>query len=504
MRSARLFGSLVLSATTVMVGVATSGCGGSDDTTPAGTAGAGGSETGGASGKGGGAGTGGGAGKSGAAGTGGAAGSGVSGGAGAGGVSGGAGTGGAAGSAGTGGASGGAGTGGVSGGAGMGGVSGGAGTGGASGASGSGGSAGTGGSGGGAPVPSVWGPDFGTYYSRTCALDGVGAIWCWGDNSAGQVGIGAKSPFEATPKSAGGDYAALAVGPLVTCGVKKTGALFCWGATGGGELGLGATTEALVPTQVGSDNDWVAVSGGDGWSCALKATGTLWCWGKPTAGSWPDASKDVKTAPFQVGADSDWKTIGMGRSVACMRKTDDSVWCFGNNFLGAVGDGTPADAPLPKKVTLPGPATQLGVGYGHVCAVVGGVMQCWGNNINGQIGPFGGMQSSSPVAVGASAGWAFAGPGQNSTCSVSTTGGLSCFGSQANGLLGDGVNGMGSTNVPIPVGSANDWESTHQGSGHGCARKKSGEIWCWGSNTVGQLGRGTTSMTPELPAKVGM
>lgn len=68
------------------------------------------------------------------------------------------------------------------------------------------------------------------------------------------------------------------------CARKSSGALYCWGANDVGQLGLGSTTQQNLPTQVGTDTDWDHVSVGESFTCAVKTDDTLWCWGSNDSG----------------------------------------------------------------------------------------------------------------------------------------------------------------------------------------------------------------------------
>ena len=64
-----------------------------------------------------------------------------------------------------------------------------------------------------------------------------------------------------------------------TCALRDDGALFCWGSNNGGKLGIGSEDPALAPTRVGLDTTWTEVSLGDAHTCGLRA-GALLCWGR--------------------------------------------------------------------------------------------------------------------------------------------------------------------------------------------------------------------------------
>jgi hypothetical protein len=80
----------------------------------------------------------------------------------------------------------------------------------------------------------------------TCALDQHGRAYCWGDNSDGQLGLGAAAVGQsvAVPTAviddASGAFQQLSTGSRHACGVSRaTGSVYCWGRGAEGQLGLG-------------------------------------------------------------------------------------------------------------------------------------------------------------------------------------------------------------------------------------------------------------------------
>jgi alpha-tubulin suppressor-like RCC1 family protein len=69
-------------------------------------------------------------------------------------------------------------------------------------------------------------------------------------------------------------------GHASSCGIKRDGTLWCWGDNSFGQLGTGSTTPEPVPAQVGTDTDWEQVSVAWYHACASKLDGELWCWGQ--------------------------------------------------------------------------------------------------------------------------------------------------------------------------------------------------------------------------------
>ncbi|HEX5592828.1 MAG TPA: hypothetical protein VFX35_05725 [Solirubrobacterales bacterium] len=194
-------------------------------------------------------------------------------------------------------------------------------------------------------------------------------------------------------------------------------------------------------------------------------------------------------------------------------------------WIGLFAVSTPQTA---RAVTL---ATGITAGGAHTCAVTDtGSAKCWGWNYYGQLGvgtdegpqvcALAGDEypiacSTVPVTVnGLSSGIKAIDAGYAHTCALTTTGGVNCWGYNAGGQLGNGTDSgpdeCGQFPVPCsltPVavdGLDSDVTAIAVGWNHGCALMSTGGIECWGANSFGQLGDGTTTdrsspVAVELP-----
>src|SRR2546427_260476 len=156
---------------------------------------------------------------------------------------------------------------------------------------------------------------------------------------------------------------------------------------------------------------------------------------------------------------------------------------------------------------------QVSAGVTHTCGVTtSGAAYCWGSNNSGQLGApesnqceigyYGGVPcSTSPVAVvgGRTFATVSAGNGYH-TCGVTTGGAAYCWGDNTWGQLGDGsTTGSG---TPVLVSGGLSFAVVSTGNGFTCGLTTGGAAYCWGFNTVGELGNGTTtnSAVPVLVA----
>jgi alpha-tubulin suppressor-like RCC1 family protein len=137
-----------------------------------------------------------------------------------------------------------------------------------------------------------------------------------------------------------------------------------------------------------------------------------------------------------------------------------------------------------------GPVTALRTaGNGaFVCAVTnsGGVI-CWGNNQLGQLGNGNLTNQATPVAVIGLSGVADIGVGGRRVCALTSAGALRCWGEQA-------------VPPPLVTPAGMDTGVTLVGGGDfvNCARKGD-QTYCWGSNTFGELGTGSTGSSTTIP-----
>jgi alpha-tubulin suppressor-like RCC1 family protein len=152
-------------------------------------------------------------------------------------------------------------------------------------------------------------------------------------------------------------------------------------------------------------------------------------------------------------------------------------------------------------------AFTVSTGESHSCALTaGGGVKCWGSNASGVLGDGTTAQSSVPVNVvglGTGSHALAVSAGSHHTCAVTSAGAVTCWGQNSFGGLGDGS----TTDSPVPVGVSgltSGVTAVSAGNDFTCAVTGTGGVRCWGSNAHGELGDGTTGDSSVPVAVTGL
>ncbi len=335
-------------------------------------------------------------------------------------------------------------------------------------------------------------------YHHHCAVMTNGDVYCWGRNEKGELGDGTLASKSVPTKVKGlpgpavqvdgGASATMADYTPKTCAVLANGDLYCWG-------GLDAMLKPLPPAKVNGLSNVKQVSVGDTHICAVTKTGTLFCWGGNIRGQVGNGGTGYVALPTQVL--SVVSTVSAGAQHTCAVLSSGDVECWGDNASGQLGIGNKNVQTSPTIVNGISGATDVSAGNAHSCSAAGMMLYCWGSNSFGQLGTGGIMESTLPKLVnsagtdGVNINYNFSGMFSN--------GEIFMWGNNSNGQLGTG--GTATQYTPIKISGlpvAASMVATSLISV--CALTTTGNTYCWGSNTYGQLGNGgvNQSLTPKL------
>jgi len=196
---------------------------------------------------------------------------------------------------------------------------------------------------------------------KACARNADGAGYCWGHNESGALGdpsVGDSSNVAVKVLGVSGKVVRISTAGYHTCALLDTGAVQCFGQGTAGELGDGRGVSSNTPvtvTGIASDATWVAAVGGptDGdASCAVQK-GRVKCWGEGQYGRLGDQGTTSRRSPVEVPLQEPAVSVEGGYAHFCALVASGAIHCWGRGTAGQLGDGATANRPVPVVVTIP-------------------------------------------------------------------------------------------------------------------------------------------------------
>jgi alpha-tubulin suppressor-like RCC1 family protein len=375
---------------------------------------------------------------------------------------------------------------------------------------------------------------------HACAVVGDGTVDCWGNNEHGELGVpndgavgfSGKVSFKPVKVQAPlGNQGvltrtiAVSAGWDFTCSLDLSAAAWCWGANTQGQLGAGVPdASSAIPLRVGIYEPIIEIAASDSYACALlnNAVHSVRCWGSNGEGQL--ANGDDKLLDRSIPADvvisekdgtkrllTGVQRIAAGGDRVCATMSDSSLACWGDNTQGALGNGDVVPFyPSPTAVVISEEdgsrvalldVSSVTLGFRYTCAIIGGDLSaaCFGDNEFAQYGISVPRYSYSPIRQSDER-WIQLSAGGFNTCGIRESGNLACWGDNTVGQLGIGSLEAFGWPQTVPIETVTQvsvgWSSA-------CAiLKQSGEIKCWGFNGVGELGADLRIEQSSIPLNV--
>ena len=237
-------------------------------------------------------------------------------------------------------------------------------------------------------------------HQHTCAISS-GAAWCWGNNARGQLGIGddgdrcagevcARAPRRVATRSS---VVTMTAGGAHTCAAVADGSTWCWGDNRAGQLGIGQPQleRAVRPIRVATDYRFAQLASGATHTCGLATGGAVACWGDNDAGQLGAEFTNRSDVPLRESTRLAWRAVSAGARTTCGVTDAGETRCWGFGGGGRLGVAPPdscGPGPCARRGTVvPGAsrAIRVAVGGTFACALTTDVVRCWGGaetNVN--------------------------------------------------------------------------------------------------------------------------
>ena len=343
-------------------------------------------------------------------------------------------------------------------------------------------------------------------WRATCVTFDDGEAYCFGFGGSGQTGMSTITSnwIPTDPVEGGHNWVHLDVGFNHNCGITTSGEGLCWGFGFNGALGYEASGTVYAPGTSTGSQEWNSISAGYEHSCGVTSSGDGYCWGRNDFGQLGSDDEDLtSTYEAQLVADNhDWSYIVAGEQNSCGITTSGAGYCWGDATYRAHGSQSIFDQYAP--VPLSGGHTFVDIGHGgdRGCGLTDeNEIWCWGSNM-----PLGGglgvgeepIESADPLRVVGGHDFTQMSVGTLHACGLTATGDIYCWGHNSAGQI-DPENEGFHVYSPTQVGVGYTWQYVVAGMESTCGIT-GGELRCWGVAGSGKLGDGTDldSVSPEF------
>ncbi len=329
--------------------------------------------------------------------------------------------------------------------------------------------------------------------SFSVVLESDGTVVSWGDNSAGQAGNGTAAAGSETPKTAnlpaGSHVVEVAVGAGHVLALRDDGAVYGWGLNGSGQLGLGDSLPRATPTLITLPHPAVAIAAGLAHSVAVLDDGTVYVWGVNVLGELGNGLRApvASATPTQVAGITNAIAVAAGNDHTLALLADGTVVAWGSNTSGQLGNGQLVLSRIPIATGLTGISHIAAGGDMSMAITDHRIVLAWGENTDGQLGLGAAITTDVPTPSGVFVDGVDAAASNRLLLVVASDGHVAGAGANETGSLGDTTTTARNVFTPA-TGLANILGVASGGKSFSLALASDGSVFAWGDNTAKQLG----------------
>jgi hypothetical protein len=328
---------------------------------------------------------------------------------------------------------------------------------------------------------------------HTCGLTSQGQVWCWGNQSRSELGIGDQTPTGDHPHAVESAlvFKSIDADNSATCGLTLSGMAYCWGSFSWGTLADSHNEEWSSPTATPGDLSFKTISVG---FCGVTTEDRAYCWGTNNYGELGTGDALTHDTFVPVAGDLLFETVAANNGHACGVTSGGDTYCWGRNEYGTLGTGSTDNSGVPVPISggllfQSFPTTQ---NWGSCGITIEGEAYCWGWwgwNHGEEFHIQGSDIRTTPTLIPGGLDISSMGVGEDHGCAVTTSDAAFCWGTNDQGQLGDGSRTFRAE--PTPVSGNHSFVQIVAGGTHTCGLTASGSVYCWGDNSFGQLGAGS-------------
>jgi alpha-tubulin suppressor-like RCC1 family protein len=320
---------------------------------------------------------------------------------------------------------------------------------------------------------------------RSCALLSDGSLECWGGRSIPRFSIEQSSTHvNLAPRartSPEGPAERLTIQHDEMCAATDAGAVTCW---------TGDVLASITPTVRRVDRlsgPIRQLASGDAHSCALMASGQVWCWGRNESGQLGQPNGMPKEGIFQVAVgQSQLRSLGATKNRSCVRDEGGELRCWGAPLCGLTDDPQAFRA-------YPG-TSLVELDDGLCVRNRKGTLECFVDARDGVGRPVMGTSCAGSwreVVLERGTHPHLVSGNSRFLCGSSGDTRLDCTSDEP---------GFGASGREVSFSFPSSVSRVAAGSAHLCVLLESGEVWCAGDETKGQLasGNGVVSRPIEV------
>ncbi|MBF0298169.1 MAG: putative Ig domain-containing protein [Oligoflexia bacterium] len=212
---------------------------------------------------------------------------------------------------------------------------------------------------------------------HACAIENKKKVKCWGNNNLGQLGTNPqtlkKSSQPISVLDSGKDISDISSGNNHTCILDSESKIYCWGDNSLGQLGVSGTQYGLVLVPKISQGKILTFKSKENYNCIIDMSDKVFCWGEMHLNGVKNIFPPIEIKGIPPSA----YALDLGTEKACASDSNN-IYCWGNTNQGIEKTSISNEKSFKLQIGKEFMCANYGLGLNTVL--------CWGKNDKGQLG----------------------------------------------------------------------------------------------------------------------